>query len=81
VISHYISTGIGIALANAIGFPAVTRYRAWKTDPNRDRLCRRNWRGEYVPDLGIIRTERALWTLLAMVVLFGLVGDYVIMTG
>jgi len=78
VISHYVSTGIGIALANAIGFPAVNRYKAWKQDPSRERVCRRNWRGEYIPDLAIIRTERTLWTVLALLVLFGLACDFVI---
>jgi hypothetical protein len=81
VVSNFVSTGIGIALANAIGFPAVNRYRAWKMDPARIRVCRRNWRGEYVPDLAVIRSERALWTLLALVVLFGLACDFVIMSG
>lgn len=81
VVPTYVSAAIGIAIANAIGFPAVKRYQSWKSDPNRDRVCRRNWRGEYVPDLAVIRTERALWSALGLLVAFGLVCDFVIMSG
>lgn len=78
MVSHYITTALGIALANAIGFPVANRYIAWKRDPSRERVARRNWRGYYVPDLSILRTERALWIVLIGLFLFGLVCIFTI---
>jgi hypothetical protein len=51
--------------------PGLKRYEVWKKDPKRVQVARRDWRGRHVPDLMIIRVERALWCLLAAIILLG----------
>ena len=58
----------------------MKRYSDWKHDPNRVKVASRDWRGRYVPDLKIKRIERALWLLLAGVIAFGLLVNWVLIT-
>lgn len=75
-----VTNAIGIFIAVAFVTPLLNRYQAWKHDPQRERVYRRNWRGVFVPDLIIIRTERGLWTAFALFVMLGLAINWVIMT-
>lgn len=68
-----ISTGLGIFLASAVVLPAWDKYKAWKNDPLREKVARRNWRGQWVPDLGLIRMERAIKGTFFAIVIFGVV--------
>lgn len=69
-----LASALSIFILNAFVFPIWNHYREWKHGP-REIVARRNWRGHYVPDLTIIRFERALkWS----VVLFYLFGVFVL---
>ncbi len=73
-----LSTAVGIFFCTAFVFPMEKRYKEWKAS-DREIIARRNWRGQYVPDLTLIRCERALkWSVISLFLL-GLVALYGIM--
>jgi hypothetical protein len=55
-----IATSLGIAIYRGIVSPLLDRYFTWRNGP-RVQTARRNWRGIYVPDLYVKRSERLLW--------------------
>ncbi|NNG59796.1 hypothetical protein [Sphingomonas paucimobilis] len=69
-----LATAVGIAAYRGIVSPAAVKYRTWRNGP-RVQVARRNWRGVYVPDLGVKRGERLFWLAYAgIVVVAGAVG-------
>lgn len=74
-----IATSLGIFLAAFIGLPLMDQYSAWKADPAREKIARRNWRGVYVPDLRIIRVERALKAFGALFLMAGMAINFIVM--
>ncbi len=77
-IASIVATSIGIALFRALVEPALRNYRTWKIGP-RTRVARRNWRGLYVPDLMIIRTERVLWFAIIVLIVTGMAVGWTVM--
>lgn len=77
---HALVIGVSALIANGVIRPGWVRYRIWRNDPNRIKTARRNWRGEYVPDLALIRAERALWSSLVLLWILGLLVLWTIFT-
>lgn len=75
-----LASSLGIFIAAAFVMPAIDRYRAWKNGP-REIVARRNWRGQYIPDLTFIRIERAFWSFWILLYGSGLVVLGVIFFG
>lgn len=75
-----IATALGIIAYRGIVSPLAGRYRTWRDSP-RVQIARRNWRGVYVPDLGVKRGERLFWLAYGCIaVMAGAVG-WTIMVG
>lgn len=69
-----LATAVGIVAYRGVVSPAAAKYRAWRDGP-RIQVARRNWRGVYVPDLGVKRGERMFWIAYAgFIVVAGAVG-------
>lgn len=78
MIPQWLAPLLAAALTQVLMRPALTRYIAWKANPARVQVARRNWRGHYVPDLMIKRCERAFWISLAVTFLLGTYALYLV---
>ena len=75
-----LATAAGIVAYRGVVSPAAAKYRAWRDGP-RVQVARRNWRGVYVPDLGVKRGERLFWLAYAgFIVMAGAIGWTVLLT-
>jgi hypothetical protein len=73
-----LATSLGIAIYRGVVSPLIARYLAWRNGP-RVQVARRNWRGVYVPDLGVKRGERLFWLSVLAFVALGAAVDWTIM--
>lgn len=79
ILNSVIATSLGIAIYRGAVSPLLTRYHNWKVS-GRVSIARRNWRGVYVPDLGIKRVERTFWLALTCFVVLGIAVTWTALT-
>lgn len=73
-LAPFFATAVGIAAYRGVISPLAAKYRTWR-DGSRVHVARRDWRGVYVPDLGVKRGERLFWLAYAgFVVVAGAIG-------
>jgi hypothetical protein len=73
-----LATSVGIAIYHGLVSPLIGRYRGWRNGP-RVQTARPNWRGVYVPDLTLKRTERMFWVCCIAFFVLGLAIAWTVM--
>jgi len=74
-----LASGVAAFLMSAVIWPAQKSYKAWKHDPARERVYRRDLFGRFVPDLWVTRVERTALVLIVALWIFGAACGWIIM--